>query len=275
MSHSAWHTKWSEMLIKIYNHRVPLGQRGMWRLEDFLQGTSRGVTSTCYSFVHPSTKIQITLIPVAHVAHPRFWHEVDKLCAQHESVLMEGKSGTALSHFHAIPPRDPYPDEDSMHIDSEGWEPEDLEHFKQPFSWGVRGSNKHTVVHAADTYDYECLPTWARLRFQVPFLGGYKREKHVLALCDKLVANGYQSFAVPWGAAHMPIFANMLEQRGYLMQSEIRFPIFRGYDGPISNQFTRTVYRRVWVVSTLTFLTYALVWLGFVYCALLWLESEF
>ena len=49
-----------------------------------------------------------------------------------------------------------------------------------------------------------------------------------------LVDNGYKSFAVPWGAAHMPIMHEMLIHNGFEEASATSLPIFDNIDGEIS-----------------------------------------
>eukprot|EP00760_Papus_ankaliazontas_P034548 PhM_4_TR7255/c0_g10_i1/m.95237 len=152
-----------EQFYKAFNHRLPMGSRGTWRMSDFLNATNKEVYITCFSFKHPERKTLVTLVPMVHVGHPSFYHEVDLMCAQHESVLMEGKNGNTLTPILSIPPRDPILlTKHKDYSDSEGWEPEDPDDFRQLYSWGVAGSKCNTVIHAADLYDYECLPMWAK-----------------------------------------------------------------------------------------------------------------
>eukprot|EP00759_Apiculatamorpha_spiralis_P039323 PhF_6_TR38142/c0_g1_i1/m.56969 len=263
-----------EIMDNALAHRFPVGARGTWRLEDFLSGTKRTVTSRMHTFVNPDTKIIVTLIPISHVAHPRFWYEVDKMCSQHSSVLMEGVCAPKSGDIMAIPPREMV--RIDLSEDSEGWEPDDVNEFRQRYSWGVIESKKSTVVHAADLYDYDRLPLWARLRFQLPLFGRYPREKNIIALIEKLSDPklGYDSFAVPWGAAHMPILASMLENRGFVVQSESRYPIFRLIDGPVSASYVRYVYRRVMFLKLSTVLAYGSVWLFCMFLFKEWITSD-
>jgi hypothetical protein len=221
---------------------------GLWRhyqLAHFVSATTDQVTTTAHTFKHPSG-VHITLIPIVHVAHPMFWKQCDSICITHESVLMEGRYANLTAPATVIPPRAMAarvrPED---FLDSEGWEPDHAGGFNQPYGWGVRDSPKNTVVHAADKYDYEYLPFWAAVRFNVPFVGGYAREKHCLKLVPYLVENGYKSFAVPWGAAHMPIFATMLEKNGFDLVGQSRLVTFNKIDGVTSQGWCRFFARRV------------------------------
>jgi hypothetical protein len=120
-----------------------------------------------------------------------------------------------------------------------------MNEFMQPFSWGVKNSPFFTVVHAADFYDYEHLPLWCSLRFNLPIVGGYCREKHCLNMIGPLVANGYKSFAVPWGAAHAPLMHAMLTENGFKVVSVSRIVAWRAADGPHSHQQIRYLSRVV------------------------------
>lgn len=208
-------------------------------LEDFLMvRDDTHVVTIATTFQHPVSGVRVTLIPLAHFAHPQFFHQVDSLCCQHESVLMEGRVPlTGSPHSTTVPPRELA---DSVRpvdcLDDEGWEPREVDRYWQPFSWGVKGSPMHTVVHAADAYDYEKLPWWASLRFNMPFFGSYRREKHCLNMIPALSANGYRSFAVPWGAYHMPIFQQMLEDNGFEQVGLSSLLLWSKIDGDVSTR---------------------------------------
>jgi hypothetical protein len=189
-----------------------------------------------HTYRHPTHNITVTLIPLRHFAHPDFFRQVDDLCAQHESVLMEGRMPlTGAPYSTMVPPR-PHrshvrPPE---HEDDEGWEPREMERFFQPFSWGVADSPNHTVVHAADKYDYEKLPWWCSVRFNVPVLGSLKREQHCLDMIYPLNDNAYKSFAIPWGVAHMPVFHEMLLDNGFENVGMCSLVVLNRVDGIIS-----------------------------------------
>lgn len=225
-----------------------------WKYLSFFKVRALGITefmnvdpdqATCIavSYRHPHSGTMVTLLPVVHAAHPSFWRQCDEICSQHHSVLMEGRYSPMSTDISVIPPREKFNDarpEDE--IDSEGWEPpagEHLRRFRQPYSWGVASSDQHTIIHAADSYDYDKLPVWARLRWNVPFIGAYQREKHCLNVLYQLSQNGYESFAIPWGAAHMPIFAKMLLENGFEKASATRVVLFNRVDGPVSAAYTR------------------------------------
>lgn len=202
-------------------------------LADFMLSKNEQMLTVACTYTHEASGVRVTLIPLLHYAHPQFYQQVDSLCCQHDSVLMEGRvPNTGSPHSTLVPPRDfeervrPIDEEDS-----EGWEPHDAQKFWQPFSWGVKGSPMFTVVHAADRYDYENLPWWASLRFNVPFFGSYAREKHCLDMISPLVENGYKTFAVPWGAAHMPVFHDMLMDHGFEQTSMCTLIIWSRIDG--------------------------------------------
>jgi hypothetical protein len=202
-------------------------------LPDFLFSKDEQILSVACSYTHEETGVQVTLIPLVHYAHPQFYQQVDSLCCQHDSVLMEGRVPTTGSpHSTLVPPRKfeervrPLDEEDS-----EGWEPLETERFWQPFSWGVIGSPRFTVIHAADRYDYENLPWWASLRFNIPIVGSYAREKHCLDMIPPLLQNGYKSFAIPWGAAHMSIFHDMLIDHGFEQTSMCTLIVWSKIDG--------------------------------------------
>ena len=210
---------------------------------DFLSPSKNDVRVSALTFRHASG-VRVTLIPTLHFAHPQFFRQVDELCCQHTSVLMEGRYGNTGSPSSTVVPARPLhvvrPPE---HEDDEGWEPSSREGFFQPYSWGVAASPSFTVVHAADAYDYEMLPYWAKMRFNVPFFGGYKREKHCMTeVLPLLASKGYDSFAVPWGAAHMPIMSQMLINNGFYQVSETRLLVFLASDGLVSSSWCRKLH---------------------------------
>lgn len=190
--------------------------------------------SIAQTYLHPETEVRVTLVPLRHLAHPSFFAQVDSLCCQHQSVLMEGRTGlTGAPYSTLVPPREPLPlnarppDMD----DDEGWEPREEECFFQPFSWGVIGSPEMTVIHAADHYDYERLPWYASVRFSTPLIGSLAREKCCLNMIPHLFESGYRSFAIPWGAAHMPIFHEMLLDNGFEPFGMCSLLMFNQIDG--------------------------------------------
>jgi hypothetical protein len=189
------------------------------RFTDFISISDEAMSVRCLSMMyrHESSGVTVTLIPVVHVAHPVFFHAIDELCCQHESVLCEGRSPLANAPFSTIVPARDLPTDvrPSFLNKEEPWEPSDRNAFRQPFSWGVNESPKHTVVHAADLFEPDVNPMIYRLRYQIPLIGHYKREKHCLNMIPPLTDNGYKSFVIPWGAGHMPIFATMLEDNGF------------------------------------------------------------
>ncbi|CCW64920.1 unnamed protein product [Phytomonas sp. EM1] len=189
-----------------------------------------------YGGAGSSDNTLVTLIPLRHFAHPLFFKQVDDLCCQHDSVLMEGRAPlTGAPHSTMVPPRErPKEVRPPDHEDDEGWEPREMENFFQPFSWGVKDSPNHTVVHAADKYDYEKLPWWCSVRFNAPVLGSLKREKHCLNMIYPLRCNGYRTFAIPWGAAHMPIFHEMLLDNGFEPVGMCSLLLLNRVDGDIS-----------------------------------------
>ncbi|CUG91823.1 membrane-associated protein, putative [Bodo saltans] len=211
-------------------------------LSDFMFSKGDQIMSVACTYTHEPSQVQVTLIPLVHYAHPQFFQQVDSLCCQHDSVLMEGRvPNTGAPHSTLVPPRSyeervrPIDEEDS-----EGWEPHDAQRYWQPFSWGVKGSPKFTVIHAADRYDYERLPWWASLRFNIPLVGSYAREKHCMDMISPLVGNGYKSFAVPWGAAHAPIFHDMLTDHGFEQTSMCTLIVWSKIDGDRSSaEWTR------------------------------------
>lgn len=192
--------------------------------------------AVAHTYRHERDDITVTLIPLRHFAHPEFFKQVDELCCQHQSVLMEGRTPlTGAPYSTLVPPRErPKRVRPVEEDDSEGWEPREQERFFQPFSWGVIESPNFTVVHAADKYDYERLPWWASLRFSLPVLGSLAREKHCLNMLYPLRANGYRSFAIPWGAAHMPLFHEMLLDNGFECIGMSSLLVLRRVDGDIS-----------------------------------------
>lgn len=82
-------------------------------------------------------------------------------------------------------------------------------------------------MHAADTFDDEKLPLWCSLRINLPLIDGLRREKHCLNMFYPFATNGYKRFAVVWGAAHMPLFHEMLVDngfcaRGYVLAADLQ-----------------------------------------------------
>ena len=208
-------------------------------------GQMVSLTTTYRSIEHPD--ITITLLPLSHVAHPQFYYQVDLLLCQHDSVLMEGRTPFLQAPFSTlVPPRSLHGGIRPPELDGTpgGWEPKDLSAYWQPFSWGVKESPNYTVIHAADKYDYEKLPWFASLRFNLPLIGSFAREKHCLTMIPPLVDNGYRSFAIPWGAAHMPIFHEMLVSNGFEETSATSLPIFDSVDGEISQSHVQTWARK-------------------------------
>ncbi|RNF01069.1 uncharacterized protein Tco025E_08662 [Trypanosoma conorhini] len=206
------------------------------RLTDFVTASENSVSSVAYTYQHAENRVVVTLIPLQHFAHPQFFHQVDALCSQHESVLMEGRTPLAGAPFSTIvPPREGVASvRPAGHEDDEGWEPREIERFWQPFSWGVKDSPTMTIIHAADKYDYEKLPWWCSLRFNAPLIGSFAREKHCLDMIYPLASNGYKSFAIPWGAAHMPIFNEMLIDNGFEQIGMCSLLVLNRIDGEIS-----------------------------------------
>eukprot|EP00796_Vickermania_ingenoplastis_P001824 gene1824-1110_t len=198
---------------------------------------SRGrnhIASIAHTYRHPLHGLTVTLIPLRHMAHPSFFSQVDALCSQHQSVLMEGRTPLAGAPYSTlVPPREPIPANQRPvdHEDDEGWEPRALEDFFQPFSWGVLHSPEFTVIHAADKYDYECLPWYCSVRFNAPLIGSLAREQHCLDMIPHLHRSGYKSFAIPWGAAHMPIFHEMLLDNGFEPVGMCSLLMFSRIDG--------------------------------------------
>ena len=216
---------------------------------DFLSVDADQAVAVANVYKHLPSGVSVTLLPVVHVAHPSFWRHADELCSQHHSVLMEGRFSPTSCDISVVPPRAKTeigrPEEE---VDAEGWEPSPgnfMANFRQPYGWGVLESDVHTIIHAADAYDYDRLPAWARVRFNFPIVGNYKREKHCLRILHQLTGNGYESFCVPWGAAHMPIFAKMLLQNGFTQCGSSRIVLFNRIDGPISAAYTRKLQSHV------------------------------
>ena len=239
-----------------------------WRsktLTDFLVCHDRTAISIAHTYHHAAHNITVTLIPLRHFAHPEFFRQVDDLCAQHESVLMEGRMPlTGAPYSTMVPPRarvsDVRPPE---HEDDEGWEPREVEKFFQPFSWGVADSPYHTVVHAADKYDYERLPWWCSVRFNAPVLGSLGREQHCLNMIYPLNANMYKTFAIPWGAAHMPVFHEMLLDNGFENVGMCSLVVLNKVDGIISEgefskmqRWQRRRARRIYYVYAVGFVAF-------------------
>jgi hypothetical protein len=232
--------KWSSRWRYVTQFRV----RAM-ALDEFLHVDADQAISVATVYRHPHSGTMVTLLPVVHVAHPSFWRQCDELCCQHHSVLMEGRFSPTSSDISVVPPRSMFDDRrPNEEIDAEGWEPQSgefLKHFRQPYSWGVAESKEHTIIHAADSYDYDKLPVWARLRHNIPFLGGYSREKRCLNILYQLSGNGYESFVIPWGAAHMPVFARMLLENGFHKAGATRVVLFNRIDGPVSAAYLRRI----------------------------------
>lgn len=210
-----------------------------WRsksVADFLTCRDNCAVSIAHTYRHAEHDVTVTLIPLRHFAHPEFFKQVDDLCCQHESVLMEGRVPlTGAPYSTMVPPR---PRTKSVrpaeNEDDEGWEPREVERFFQPFSWGVAESPYHTVVHAADKYDYERLPWWCSVRFNAPVVGSLRREQHCLDMIYPLRDNFYKSFAIPWGAAHMPVFHEMLLDNGFENVGMCSLVVLNRIDGIIS-----------------------------------------
>ncbi|AYU78075.1 hypothetical protein, conserved [Leishmania donovani] len=229
-----------------------------WRsrqITDFLVCKDDVALSIAHTYRNPDTDITVTLIPLRHFAHPEFFKQVDDLCNQHESVLMEGRTPLSGAPYSTVvPPRERVKCTRPMdHEDDEGWEPREVESFFQPFSWGVKDSPNHTVVHAADKYDYEKLPWWCSVRFNAPVLGSFAREQHCLNMIYPLRENMYKSFAIPWGAAHMPVFHEMLLDNGFENVGMCSLLVLNRTDGIISEgefikmqHWQRKRARRAW-----------------------------
>ncbi|CAD2222351.1 hypothetical protein AGDE_14842 [Angomonas deanei] len=214
-------------------------------LTDFFWCDKNRVVAIAHTYQHIERDITVTLIPIRHMAHPLFFKQVDELCCQHDSVLMEGRVPLLNAPYSTfVHPREKLekirPDD---HEDDEGWEPREVERFFQPFSWGVAASPNHTVVHAADKYDYEKLPLWASVRFNTPLLGSLAREKHCLNMIYPLRRNGYKSFAIPWGAFHMPLFHEMLVDNDFELTSMCSLLVLQRIDGTVSEGECQQVWR--------------------------------
>ncbi|KAG5508103.1 hypothetical protein GH5_07162 [Leishmania sp. Ghana 2012 LV757] len=229
-----------------------------WRskqLKDFLVCQDGVALSIAHTYRNADADITVTLIPLRHFAHPEFFRQVDDLCNQHESVLMEGRAPLSSAPYSTmVPPRERVKCTRPVeHEDDEGWEPREVESFFQPFSWGVMDSPNHTVVHAADRYDYEKLPWWCSVRFNAPVVGSLAREQHCLDMLYPLRENMYRSFAIPWGAAHMPVFHEMLLDNGFENVGMCSLRMLNRIDGMISEgEFSKMQRwqmqrdRRVW-----------------------------
>ena len=211
-----------------------------FHVPDFIDADQDRVSTYAHTFRHPVTGVRVTLLPVLHVGHPAFWRQVDELCSQHQSVLMEGRYANTSAPTTCIPPRQMSTEIRPIeHYDAEGWEPNEMEKFFQPYSWGVAHSANHTVIHAGDKYDYEKLPVWASLRYNTPLIGGWAREKHCLSLIPTLHENGYNTFVIPWGAYHMPIMATMLRKNGFEFVGSCRLVVFDRVDGMVSGGYVK------------------------------------
>ncbi|KAG5507677.1 hypothetical protein JKF63_06626 [Porcisia hertigi] len=238
-----------------------------WRskqITDFLVCQDSVAVSIAHTYRHPESDITVTLIPLRHFAHPEFFKQVDDLCNQHDSVLMEGRTPLAGAPYSTIvPPRERVKcTRPADHEDDEGWEPREVTSFYQPFSWGVVDSPNHTVVHAADKYDYERLPWWCSVRFNAPVVGSLSREQHCLDMIYPLRENMYKSFAIPWGAAHMPVFHEMLLDNGFEHVGMCSLLVLKRIDGMISEgefgkmqRWQRRRARRVWYLYSIGLLS--------------------
>jgi hypothetical protein len=137
---------------------------------------------------------------------------------------------------------------------TDAWEPRDTNLFRQPFSWGINDSPTNTVIHAADLYEPDRNPLWYKLRYQIPFVGGYKRDVHCLSMINPLVKNGYKSFAIPWGAGHMSIMSTILEDNGFEQIGMTGLLVVGAVDGT----YSAGVYRRIrYTLRTITALEFA------------------
>lgn len=238
-------------------------------MDAFLSVDEHQAISVAHVYRHQASGISVTLLPITHVAHPSFWVNADELCCQHHSVLMEGRYSPTSSDISVVPPRNKFeenrPEEE---LDAEGWEPRAdsaMTNFRQPYSWGVRESPYHTIIHAADTYDYDRLPLWARLRHNVPFFGNYVREKRCLNILHQLSGNGYESFVIPWGVAHMPIFSKILLQNDFKLSGTTRVTMFNRIDGPTSAAYIRKLRSSVSWASRINLIYKCTVSLAVVY----------
>eukprot|EP00758_Cryptobia_borreli_P018276 Tbor_TRINITY_DN6656_c0_g1::TRINITY_DN6656_c0_g1_i1::g.3121::m.3121 len=244
----------SYISIKPFEHQSRLSLSAWWRsksVDDYLKSTPQEVISIVTTYRHREHHdITVTLIPLSHFGHPRFYNQVDLLLCQHDSVLMEGRTPFQQAPYSTLVPPRPLPDkihpmqygdETSQNINkvTRGWEPTDMTAYWQPFSWGVKDSPNYTVIHAADLYDYEKLPFWAGVRFNFPFIGSFAREKHCLNMIPVLVGHRYKKFAIPWRAAHMPIYNEMLTRNGFEQIGTSGLPVFDEGDGEISRGYVR------------------------------------
>ena len=216
-----------------------------YRFGSFLSinGQTECVRSMVMTFQHAETNLIVTLCPMVHKAHPIFFLGVDELCCQHESVLCEGRSPLKNApHSTLVPGRDLPIDPRPVGLEGdEPWEPLEMSKFAQPFSFGVNDSPRFTVVHAADTYEPDTHHLLYRLRYQIPLLGHYKREKHCLEMIPHLAASGYKSFIIPWGVGHMPILATMLEDNGFVQIGMTGLMTVAARDGPVCHG----IYRKI------------------------------
>lgn len=210
-------------------------------LDEFYVSKENEVLVIAHTMQHMDyPDLKVTLIPVTHFAHPQFFLEVDSLCSQHHSVLMEGRSPVKDAPYSTIVA--PRARETALRpvdfSDSEGWEPAEISQFWQPFSWGVRDSPQYTVVHAADVYDIEKIPIFASQK-KIPVLlsRALDREKHCLSMLPQLYQMGYKTFAIPWGAAHMPYMYEMLLDSGFEEVSQSGIVVFRSVDGEVSRSY--------------------------------------
>ena len=244
--------------------------------KDFLIAERDRVSTKFRTFIHPESKVKVTLIPLIHEAHPMFYKQVDQICCQHESVLMEGRTPNAGAPYSTlVPPRKMIGQiRPEGHEDDEGWEPATSEGFWQPFSWGVIDSPHHTVIHAADAYDYEKLPVWMTVRYNLPIIGNYRRDLHCLSMIQPLVENGYKSFAIPWGSAHMAIMATVLIRNGFEERAQGQLLAFNAVDGIHSASWCRKL---LWVHNWMSMVDFTLM---MIFCAFvcfvtaLWFNSD-
>lgn len=78
------------------------------------------------------------------------------------------------------------------------------------------------------------------MRFNMPLLGGgFNREVHCLDMMPQLAENGYKSFAIPWGAAHMPVMSQMLSENGFEEIGQSSLSVFNSIDGMYSDGWVR------------------------------------
>ena len=240
---------------------------------DFLAVHQGQILCLAHTFKHPSG-VTVTLVPVVHRAHPSFYRQVDTLCAQHESVLMEGVFALPGATT-VVPPRDAHDVGRPKEMeDAEGWEPPNPEAFWQPFSWGVNGSPNHTVVHAADAYSVENMPMWSSLRFNLPIFGSLKRDRACLGRIPLLIASGYKSFAIPWGAAHMPIMATVLDRNDFALIATSRLVAFNRTDGITSDGWYK--WFRLWEMgySFVDFWRRCIIWVSIAYAMIFYVTGD-